>query len=137
MNWPGHANGSSADLTLLLGEAVTNTRTIITDMRDVQKDVKFLLQENIQRKADHQLLLEKIEPDSEPHPGFMRMSLSEAMEKGTKIWDTGRQMFEALATFKTTLGWCLSGTAIYKMISQPLEVKHFFLSFLAIFGLSF
>lgn len=136
MEWP-HANGSSSDLTLLLGEAVSNTRIIITDMRDVRNKVDFLMLENVQRKADHQSLLEKIEPDSEPPRGFMRMSVSEAMEKGSRAWEAGRQVFEALVTFKTTVGWCLSGTAIYKMISQPLEVKQFCLSFLAIFGLSF
>lgn len=137
MTWPGHANGSSSDLTLLLGEAVSNTRSILTDMREVREDVKFLLQENVQRKADHQSLLEKIEPDSEPPRGFMRMSVSEAMEMGARAWERGRQVVEALLTLKTAAIYLLSGTAIYKMVYQSLETKHVLLGILTWLGLSF
>lgn len=130
------ANGSMPDLTFLVGKAVANTETILVDLREVRTKVDFLMQENVQRKSDHQALRDHIEQTGEPPTGFTLLTLSDLMERGGKAFEIGKATFEALMTFRTIVTWLIPGTAIYKMIFQPLETKHFLLSFLGWIGLS-
>lgn len=133
MIWPYDTQtGSDQNLTLMLGEAVTNSRLTLRLIEKIDKrtterldhgEVRMdhLSEENIRRQAEHQILkarVDNLQPETE-HKHWL-MSLPEWME-------TGADVLRALASAREWMTWALLTTGAYKVITSPIEAKRFVL----------
>ena len=134
MIWPyDTTTGSDQNLTLMLGEAVTNSRHTLRRLDKIEERIDkrldhgeqrmdFLEQENIRRQSDHDALKTKVDTigPSDPVQKHWLTSLPEWME-------TGGEILKALASVREWMTWVFLTTGAYKVITSPIEAKRFVL----------
>lgn len=137
-----HANGSAVDWTYLLGELASTSKHTLSEVQGIRQDLADLHHENTQRQIEHAILKTKHESleakmETPSDRGLSLTMLSDLMERGGEYLEWGKAFFKALLTVRDLTIWAVSGTALYKLLTHPLEIKHLAQGSLGWIGLSF
>lgn len=139
MEWPDHANGSALNLEYLLGKLATDTEHLSKDYQEIKAWLQHLEQENVQRQIEHAVLRTEVHlhtPEMPDAHGLSWTRMSELMEAGSVALDWAKAIFKALMTLRDLAIGLLSGTAVWKIWSDPLAVKHVLQGLAQAIGLS-
>lgn len=139
MEWPDHANGSALNLEYLLGKLATDTEHLSKDFQEVKAWLQHLEQENVQRQIEHAVLRTEVHlqtPEMPDAHGLSWTRMSELIEAGSVVLDWAKAIFKALMTLRDLAIGLLSGTAVWKIWSDPLAVKHVLQGLAQAIGLS-